>query len=320
MVVFGSESLQSLLTLSDDAFGPRSDHPWVLVSLADLTIPDARRLSNLPCPMIGLGEGPAAPLLDLVVADLRAAEPLVANIASAPLAALVLVQTLRAGEGLIPRAALTLESLAFAALQGGPEFRRWLSGRRRPDPTPPAVEPVVRVTRDEGELRITLNRPWALNAVDVMMRDLLAEALDLALADDSIGRVTIEGVGRCFSVGGDVAEFGEAPDAATAHWVRTLRGPARRLIDLRDRLTARVQGGVVGAGLEMAAFAGRLVATPDAWFQLPELRYGLIPGAGGTVSVPARVGRQRTAWLALSMRRLNARTALEWGLIDAIEH
>ncbi len=80
-----------------------------------------------------------------------------------------------------------------------------------------------------------------------------------------------------------------------------------------------VQGACVGAGLEMAAFAGRLTATSDAWFQLPELAMGLIPGAGGCVSVPRRIGKQRTALMILSGRRINAATALRWGLIDAIE-
>jgi enoyl-CoA hydratase/carnithine racemase len=62
-----------------------------------------------------------------------------------------------------------------------------------------------------------------------------------------------------------------------------------------------------------------VVASEDAWFQLPELSMGLIPGAGGTLSLPRRIGRQRTAWLALSGVRLDAATALRWRLVDAIE-
>jgi enoyl-CoA hydratase/carnithine racemase len=61
-----------------------------------------------------------------------------------------------------------------------------------------------------------------------------------------------------------------------------------------------------------------VVARPDATFWLPELSLGLIPGAGGTVSLPRRIGRQRTAWLALSGRSLDARTALAWGLVDEV--
>ncbi len=79
-----------------------------------------------------------------------------------------------------------------------------------------------------------------------------------------------------------------------------------------------MQGGCVGSGLEMAAFAARLTAAPDAWFQLPELAMGIIPGAGGCVSLSRRIGRQRAALMIISGRRISARTALNWGLVDAI--
>jgi len=62
-----------------------------------------------------------------------------------------------------------------------------------------------------------------------------------------------------------------------------------------------------------------VLAAPDTAIALPELLLGLIPGAGGTVSLPRRIGRHRTARLALTGERLDARTALDWGLIDAIE-
>jgi enoyl-CoA hydratase/carnithine racemase len=70
--------------------------------------------------------------------------------------------------------------------------------------------------------------------------------------------------------------------------------------------------------VELPAFAGRVAARADATFWLPELALGLCPGAGGTVSLPRRIGRQRTAWLALSGRAIDARTALDWGLVDEV--
>ena len=70
-------------------------------------------------------------------------------------------------------------------------------------------------------------------------------------------------------------------------------------------MTARVHGPSVGSGVELAAFAGRVVAAPDATFALPEVAMGLVPGAGGTVSIPARIGRHRTAWLALTGERID---------------
>jgi enoyl-CoA hydratase/carnithine racemase len=61
-----------------------------------------------------------------------------------------------------------------------------------------------------------------------------------------------------------------------------------------------------------------VTAAPDAYFQLPEVGMGLVPGAGGSVSLPRRIGRQRTARLALGGERIDAETALAWGLVDEI--
>ena len=79
-----------------------------------------------------------------------------------------------------------------------------------------------------------------------------------------------------------------------------------------------MHGACIGAGVELPAFAARVVAAPDAFFALPEVAMGLVPGAGGTVSLPRRIGRRRTAYLALTGARLDSRRALDWGLVDAI--
>ncbi len=175
------------------------------------------------------------------------------------------------------------------------------------------------IEREGPHLLMTLNRPGNRNAISVEMRDALVEAFDLAAHDNEIEEVRLRGAGRCFSVGGDLAEFGLAPDPATAHAVRCVRLPARRLLACTERLHVHVHGACIGAGVELPAFAKRVTARADAFFQLPEISMGLIPGAGGCVSLPRRIGRQRTAYMALSGRRISAATALAWGLIDAIE-
>ncbi len=152
----------------------------------------------------------------------------------------------------------------------------------------------------------------------VEMRDALREALQLVISDDSIARLRIDARGKCFSTGGDLGEFGSTPDTATAHAVRSLALPGRLLARCATRATVRMHGACVGSGIEFPAFAGRIEAHADAWFQLPELKYGLIPGAGGCVGVGHRIGRQRTTWMVLGGQRINARTALDWGLVDAI--
>jgi enoyl-CoA hydratase len=130
--------------------------------------------------------------------------------------------------------------------------------------------------------------------------------------------VRLCGAGKAFCVGADLDEFGTTRDPDVAHTIRMETLPALAIIPCAHKFAAHVQGACVGAGLEMAAFANRLTATPDAWFQLPELAMGLIPGAGGCVSVPRRIGRARAALMILSGRRIGAKTALDWGLIDAI--
>ncbi|MFF4761407.1 enoyl-CoA hydratase/isomerase family protein [Streptomyces sp. NPDC001292] len=235
-----------------------------------------------------------------------------------PEAAVILGRQLRTGPRLTVGQALDAESLAYSTLLAGRGFARWLSARgHRPPPPPAPVTPVL-LYRDEDVLRVTLNRPERHNAYGRELRDALVAALDLALLDDTVTRVVLSGNGPSFCSGGDLGEFGAASDLATAHLIRIHGGAARPLHKLRDRVTARVHGSCIGAGIELSAFASRIVADPATLFCLPELRMGLIPGAGGTVSIPRRIGRWRTLYLVLTSCRLTADRALSWGLIDEL--
>jgi enoyl-CoA hydratase/carnithine racemase len=150
------------------------------------------------------------------------------------------------------------------------------------------------------------------------MRDELLDALAVGAADPSITSIVLEGEGPSFSSGGDLDEFGTAPDPATAHLIRLARSAGAALHAVADRVTAHIHGACFGAGIELPAFASRVVAAADTVIALPEVGMGLIPGAGGTVSLVGRIGRRRTAYLALSGVRLDAETALAWGLVDEI--
>jgi len=150
------------------------------------------------------------------------------------------------------------------------------------------------------------------------MRDELCDALSVALQDPSAPRIELRGAGRSFCSGGDLAEFGGFTDSSATHAIRLARHPARWMSRLAERTTVYLHGACFGAGIELPAFASRLVADPSTVVSLPEIGLGLIPGAGGTISLPQRIGRQRTAWLALTAARVDARTALDWGLVDAI--
>jgi enoyl-CoA hydratase/carnithine racemase len=282
-------------------------------------------LAALPCPTIALASGELAAeaeafagACDVRVATRDELAPVLAGIDAAPLAATALVQCLRAGEGASIEAGLVLESLVYATLQAGPEFAAWRAGRASPRLRPPPKGPAVRASRAGDSLRVTLSRPEKRNAFSAEMRDGLVEALRLAVADPGIREVVLDAEGPAFCSGGDLDEFGTLPDPATAHAVRTTRSAARLLAACAGRVRAEVHGACVGAGVELPAFAARVVARGDARFWLPELALGLVPGAGGTVSLPRRIGRQRTAWLALSGRPIDARTALAWGLVDEV--
>jgi enoyl-CoA hydratase/carnithine racemase len=275
-------------------------------------------IAALDTTLVPLGS-PADRAVVAVVDPVAEAAAVLGAVAAAPGAASVLAALLRWSADLAVPAALDAESLAYSTLLGGPEFGRWL-GRwgSRPPPPPARGEPVL-VERRRDVLHVTLNRPERRNAYGREVRDALVSALHLAEVDPSLTRVVLAGAGPAFCSGGDLDEFGTAPDPVTAHLVRTRAGAALPLHRLRGRVEARLHGPCVGAGIELPAFAGRVIATPDATFRLPELGMGLIPGAGGTVGIPRRIGRWRTAHLALTGRTLDAATALDWGLVDAID-
>jgi len=271
-----------------------------------------------PFPVIGLGDAShsLAATLDAVVESPISAETLLRQVERAPHAAAATVQLLRSLEGMPSLPALTLESFCYGLLQGSAEHAAWLAERKTMTPTAPGR---IAVERRDAVLHVTLDRPLARNAIDRKMRDELFEAFTLAALDPEVRTVKLRAVGSAFSMGGDLGEFGTTRDPATAHLIRSRTLPALPLAARPEVFDVHIQGACVGAGLEIAAFAGRVSASPDAWFQLPELSMGLVPGAGGCVSVPRRVGRQRAALMMLSGRRINASTALAWGLIDAIE-
>jgi enoyl-CoA hydratase/carnithine racemase len=263
---------------------------------------------------------PYADACDIVLAaeDTVTLDTLVESISDAPLAATTAAMLLRHSERRGVTEGLIAESMAYSLLQAGPEFASWRANR--PDRVRPLeIGSAVLMERDEDQLRIVLARPHVHNAVSARLRDALVQALEVAVADPTIRSVELSGAGASFCSGGDLDEFGSFTDSAEAHVVRLTRHAGRLAHALQDRLTVRLHGAAMGAGIEISAFAGRVIAAPDTLIGLPELSLGLIPGAGGTVSLPRRIGRHRTALLALSGLRIDAPQALAWGLIDEID-
>lgn len=304
---------------------------------------DTTRLADIGGILIGVGvpgDDPAAdetslqqatltlvdrPCTDRRTVQVRDAELALASIAERvarwPQTAAVCDDVLRALDPAAPAfGGLITESLAYSTLQSGAEFARWLT-ERGPASLPVIPDPVV-AHRDGDALQVTFNRPQRHNAFTTDARAALLEALEVARLDPSIAEMVLTGNGRSFCSGGDLAEFGTFVDPASAHLARTRYSPALVLDEITGRLgkacRAEVHGQVLGSGLEMAAFCGLVVCHPDAVLGLPELALGLIPGAGGTVSITRRIGRWRMAYLVLSGETIDAHTALDWGLVDAI--
>lgn len=292
------------------------DLPLAFVRLDDGDWPRDVRLP--PFPVVGLGDSahPFARQLDCVIEPPVSAEELALQVQACPNAAAAIVQLLRLLPALDLEQGLTAESMTYGLLQGSAEHHEWMAAQPRGSAI--AGEGRVELVREGNRLIITLDNPAHENAIDRAMRDQLYEALELAGLDPDIEQVSLRAAGRTFSLGALLSEFGTTTDPATAHAIRAHTLPARMAARCADRLDVHVQGGCVGSGLELAAYARGFTAAPNAWFQLPELSMGILPGAGGCVSLTRRIGRQRTALMILSGRRISARQALAWGLVDGI--
>lgn len=234
-------------------------------------------------------------------------------------AAAILCQTLRLNEYRSLDEALLIESLAYSTLLSGVEFRAWRNRQTiKSVQTQTTLAEIMLIERTGDEITLTLNAPSIRNAMTAEMRDALYAALANTLDDPTQPRVTLKGAGACFSTGGYLPEFGTAHDVAQAHCIRTVHNNARLIHTLGARMTVHLHGACIGSGIEIAAAATYRIARPNAWFQLPELRMGLIPGAGGTATLSCAIGRHRTCWMVLTGKKINAQQALEWGLVHRI--
>lgn len=279
-------------------------------------------LGNQTVPIIALASADPPPVdlpgADVTVTDEADLARVLAAVGANPRASMVLCHVTRAAAHLPINHALRLESLAYATLQGGHEFRQWREAAARGERAATPDQAPVLIDRDDDTLLITLNAAWNRNALSRQMRDGLADAFRLVMMDTGIVRVVVTGAGPCFCSGGDLFEFGTTTDTGEAHFLRQISMPAALLASRSSVYEFRVHGACIGAGIELPGFAARIVAAPDSRFALPEVSMGLIPGAGGCVSLPRRIGRQRFNLLALTGQTIDAEQALAWGLVDNI--
>ena len=180
----------------------------------------------------------------------------------------------------------------------------------------PAVDPATSVPT-QGVALVTLDRPKVLNALDAETMRQLVESLDELDADDAVRAIVITGAGdRAFAAGADIREMSDAtPVSLTiansfARWERIRR--------IRKPIIAAVRGYALGGGCELAMACDMIVAADDATFGQPEIRIGVIPGAGGTQRLTRALGKARAMELILTGSSLPAREALAHGLVTRV--
>jgi enoyl-CoA hydratase len=166
---------------------------------------------------------------------------------------------------------------------------------------------------------VTLNRPKALNAYSVQMRDDLYEVLGAIKDDDEVRVAVIGGAGdKAFCAGADLTEFLTAPSAIEARQIRFRRDLWKLFLSIPQPLIAAVHGYVLGSGMEIAACCDIRVASEDTVFGLPEVGLGIIPGAGGTQTIPRLIGVSRSLEMLLTNRWIPADEAHRFGLVNKV--
>ena len=173
--------------------------------------------------------------------------------------------------------------------------------------------------RTEGEKVgiITLNRPKQLNALNDQLMNELGEALKAFDADEKIGCMIITGSEKAFAAGADIGamakySFADAykGDYITRNWeaIRSIRKP----------VIAAVSGFALGGGCELAMMCDFIIAADNAKFGQPEIKLGVIPGAGGTQRLPRAVGKSKAMDMALTGRMMDATEAERSGLVSRV--
>ncbi|AWI78245.1 enoyl-CoA hydratase [Parazoarcus communis] len=179
-----------------------------------------------------------------------------------------------------------------------------------------SYEMIITETRGRVGL-ITLNRPKALNALNDSLVDEIGHALDAYEADENIGAILITGSDKAFAAGADIGAMAEFSymdaykgDYITRNWerVKTCRKP----------VIAAVAGFALGGGCELAMMCDFIIAADSAKFGQPEVKLGILPGAGGTQRLPRAVSKAKAMDMCLTARFMDAAEAERAGLVSRV--
>jgi enoyl-CoA hydratase/carnithine racemase len=178
---------------------------------------------------------------------------------------------------------------------------------------------VIIYEKKDNKGYITLNRPKALNAYNIKMRDELFEVLSAAKDDPEVGVIILKGAGdKAFCAGADLSEFLTAPSPVIARQVRFERDIWGLFLQIKKPMIAALHGYVLGSGIEMAMCCDIRVASEDARFGVPEMGLGIIPAAGGSQTIPRVIGRGYALDMLLSGKWITADEAKKIKMVNHV--
>jgi len=178
---------------------------------------------------------------------------------------------------------------------------------------------VIIYQKRDGIGYVTLNRPQALNAYNIQMRDELYQVLGAIRDDPEVDVVIFQGAGeKAFCAGADLTEFLTAPSPIVARQVRWERDIWGLFLSIAKPLIAALHGYVLGSGIEIALCCDIRLASDDAQFGLPEPGLGIIPAAGGSQTLPRVIGRAGALEILLSGRWVRAEEAYRLKLVNRV--
>ena len=166
-------------------------------------------------------------------------------------------------------------------------------------------------------LLVTLNRPKQLNALNDQLMDELGQALTAADADDGIGCIVVTGSDKAFAAGADIGAMAgySYMDAYRGNYITRNWEQMRQV---RKPVIAAVAGFALGGGCELAMMCDFIIAADSAKFGQPEIKLGIIPGAGGTQRLPRAVGKAKAMDMVLTSRMMDAAEAERAGLVSRV--
>ncbi|OJJ46722.1 hypothetical protein ASPZODRAFT_152153 [Penicilliopsis zonata CBS 506.65] len=183
----------------------------------------------------------------------------------------------------------------------------------RPYSSSAAYEHILISTPKPGVGLITLNRPKALNALSSPLFKELNDALTKYDEDEAIGAIVITGNGKAFAAGADIKEM--APLTFSAAYSNNFIAPWSHLANsVRKPVIAAVAGYALGGGCELALMCDVIYCTASATFGQPEIKLGVVPGAGGSQRLTRAVGKSKAMELILTGKNFSGREAGEWGV------